>query len=107
MEIFLQQNGFTNLEKIGSTKSIVRMLTNQRANAWFTVRPEKPVVVSVRGKQMTLVAGNIIHTESTWIVGGKSFVHTNMSRRFTQQVKGLVKSGRLLELKRKLRPEKK
>jgi len=101
MEIFLTQNGFSNLLRVAKAQSILRMLINGRADAWFTVRPEESATFSVDGKPVELVAGDVVNTESVWLVGGKSFKYTEDTRRFTQNVRMLVEKGRLKELKAK------
>jgi len=101
MEIFLTEKGFTNLISAGKTTSLVKMLARGRGDAWFTVRPEHDEVVDVDGHQVKFVAGDIIHTESVWLVGGKSFAHSEASRRFSNTVRNLVVRGRLKALKSK------
>ena len=101
MEIFLKDRGFTNLMPVGKTTSLVRMLAHKRGDAWFTIRPEHDEVTELDGRRVKFVAGAVIHSESVWLVGGKSFVHTPASRRFTTTVRNLVVRGRLKELKAK------
>lgn len=102
MEIFLRQKEFSNLLPVGKTRSLVRMLIHGRANAWFTVRPEKMEAVSKEGRPVKIISGDVIHTESIWLAGGKSFTHSEESRRFTEMVRKLVENDRLTELKAKL-----
>ena len=101
MEIFLKQNGFSNLLRFAKSQSILRMLVNGRAEAWFTVRPEESATFSVGGKPVDLVAGDVVNTESVWLVGGKSFKYSETSRRFADNLRILVEKGRLKELKAK------
>ena len=101
MEIFLQQNGFSNLLRVAKAQSILRMLINGRADAWFTVRPEESTTFSVDGKAVELVAGDVVNTESVWLVGGKSFKYSKDTRRFAENLRTLVEKGRLKELKAK------
>ena len=103
MEIFLRGKGFSNVAPVGKTKSLVRMLAHGRADAWFTVRPEIIENFSAKGRTVKIVSGKVINTESVWLVAGKSFVQTEESRRFIQVVRNLVNSGRMKELKRKLK----
>ena len=42
-----------------------------------------------------------MHTESVWLVGGKSFTHSEETNRFTEAVRTLVDRGRLKVLKAK------
>jgi hypothetical protein len=101
MEIFLSQQGFTNVVPVGNTKALVRMLINGRADAWFTIRPEHDEVTGADGRPVKLVHGDVIHGESVWLAGGRSFAHSETSRRFAANVGKLVESGRLRELKEK------
>jgi hypothetical protein len=82
------------------------MLRGKRADAWFTVRPENVDDLNPPGEMEKIVAGQIIHTESVWLTGGKSFVHSDASRRFSAALDKLVKAGRLKELKARLRAPK-
>ena len=106
MEIFLKKQGFTNLTTVGTTAALIRMLRGKRADAWFTVRPENVDDLNPPGEMEKIVAGQIIHTESVWLTGGKSFVHSDASRRFSAALDKLVKAGRLKELKARLRAPK-
>ena len=101
MEIFLRSKGFSNLLAVGKTESLIRMLAHGRADAWFTVRPEKMESFSANGSIVKIVSGDGINTESVWLVGGISFIHSEESRRFSQVVRNLVNKGRLKELKQK------
>ncbi|MBC8158576.1 MAG: transporter substrate-binding domain-containing protein [Alphaproteobacteria bacterium] len=101
MEIFLTQQGFENLISVGNTKALVRMLKNGRGDAWFTIRPETDEISTPDGGAVKVVSGDVIQTESVWLVGGKSFTHSETSRRFVARVKTLVEAGRLTELKTK------
>lgn len=99
MEIFLTQKGFSNLIPVSQTKALIRMLLRGRADAWFTVRPEHDEVTGPDGGPVNLVSGAVIHSESIWLAGGRSFIHTEASRRFAEHVEKLVEGGRLKELK--------
>ena len=101
MEIFLTQKKFSNLIPVSQTKALIRMLIRGRADAWFTVRPEHDEVTGPDGRPVKLVSGDVIHSESVWLVGGRSFIHSAESRRFVENVTKLVESGRLRELKKK------
>ncbi len=102
MEMFLNDKGFTNLLTVGNTAALIRMLRGKRGDAWFTVRPENLRDLNPANAAVKIVAGPVIHTESIWLTGGKSFVHTDASRRFTAALDELVKAGRLKQLKAKL-----
>ncbi|MBL6945016.1 MAG: transporter substrate-binding domain-containing protein [Rhodospirillales bacterium] len=101
MEIFLTQQGYSNLISVGNTKALIRMLQNGRGDAWFTIRPEHNEIQDPDGRTMKVVSGEVINTESVWLVGGKSFAHSDISRRFVASVRKLVEAGRLTELKAK------
>lgn len=101
MEIFLMAQGFTNLISVGKTSAIIRMLKNGRGDAWFTIRPESDEFLDSDGKTVKVLSGDVINSESVWLVGGKSFSHSEASKRFTKAVQRLVDGGRLKQLKAK------
>lgn len=101
MESFLLSQGFTNIISAGKTNALIRMLAHRRGDAWFTVRPDESDSFEVDGESFKVTQGDVIHTESVWLAGGKGFVSTEGSDRFMDELQSLVESGRLQELKQR------
>ena len=74
MESFLQKNGFTNLFGVSDSKTILSLLKQGRAAAWFGVLDEARSVV---GTGDELILGAPVNSNTVWLAGGKNHRREN------------------------------
>ena len=94
MEAFLKEHGFTNLFGVSDTTTILSLLKQGRAAAWFGVLDEARSII---GQADDLTLGEPVHTDTVWLAGGKEHV-TSQSADFVRMVDILRDRGLLRDL---------